>query len=439
MLFEPGGRICPFIGPEQVGMVRESAMDDNAVARRDAARENGTKATRVCHRLPAVHASQFTSVTIVMHVPQPAGWPAPAAYDFVAPATILFGSGRLSELGLVTARLGRTAWIVAGQRSLPQCGGKSGIESVLRGAGLEATWIAHAAGEPTVADVADALRGLPDRGETEPVVIAIGGGATIDLAKAIAALATNANPRAADVEQEVIDHLEGMGRGLSIRVAPLPLVAVPTTAGTGAEATRNAVISCPRRRFKKSMRSPLMVPRAAVVDPEVTVSCDRGVTAASGLDCVTQLIESFICRFRAPLPRALVLDALPRAIAGLGMAHGVAAALGVECGVPHGLACAVMLPVALRVNRTACRDDLAMLERVIDPGAASDAEYAADAFVGRIDALCDLAGTPRRLSDVGLDRERIGWLAENSGGASMRGNPVELTPHMLREILTRAW
>ena len=471
MLFEPGGRICPFIGPEQVGMVRESAMDDNAVARRDAARENGTKATRVCHRLPAVHASQFTSVTIVMHVPQPAGWPAPAAYDFVAPATILFGSGRLSELGLVTARLGRTAWIVAGQRSLPQCGGKSGIESVLRGAGLEATWIAHAAGEPTVADVADALRGLPARGETEPVVIAIGGGATIDLAKAIAALATNANPRAADVEQEVIDHLEGMGRGLSIRVAPLPLVAVPTTAGTGAEATRNAVISCPRRRFKKSMRSPLMVPRAAVVDPEVTVSCDRGVTAASGLDCVTQLIESFICRFRAPLPRALVLDALPRAIAalprvlsspadltartamshaalvsgmaltnsGLGMAHGVAAALGVECGVPHGLACAVMLPVALRVNRTACRDDLAMLERVIDPGAASDAEYAADAFVGRIDALCDLAGTPRRLSDVGLDRERIGWLAENSGGASMRGNPVELTPHMLREILTRAW
>ncbi|MCE9629872.1 MAG: iron-containing alcohol dehydrogenase [Planctomycetia bacterium] len=406
-----------------------------------------------------------------MSVSTPPEPTATAAYDFVAPSTILFGPGRLSELGTVSARLGGTAWIVAGRRSLARCGGRSVVESLLRDAGLEATWIATAGGEPTVTDVADALRGLPARGELGPVVIAIGGGATIDLAKAVAALATNADPGAADVEQEVINHLEGMGRGLSIRVAPLPVVAVPTTAGTGAEATRNAVISCPRRRFKKSMRSPLMVPRAALVDPALTVSCDRGVTAASGLDCVTQLIESFICRFRAPLPRALVLDALPRALAslprvlafpadldaraamshaalvsgmaltnsGLGMAHGVAAALGVECGTPHGLACALMLPVALRVNRPACRDDLALLERAVDSGASSSAEEAADAFIARIETLCDLAGTPRRLADVGLDRDRIGWLAENSGGASMRGNPVDLSPNALCEILARAW
>ncbi|NBT13628.1 MAG: iron-containing alcohol dehydrogenase, partial [Planctomycetia bacterium] len=172
-------------------------------------------------------------------------------------------------------------------------------------------------------------------------------------------------------------HLEGVGQR-TIGRWPLPVVAVPTTAGTGAEATRNAVIACPRRRFKKSMRSPLMVPRAAVIDAELGVDCDHATTAAAGLDAITQLIESFVCRFARPVPRALVLDALPRALAalpraladradvdaraalahaaflsgvalansGLGMAHGVAAALGIECGTPHGLACAVMLPTA---------------------------------------------------------------------------------------------
>lgn len=214
-----------------------------------------------------------------------------------------------------------------------------------------------------------------------------------------------------------------------------------------------------------------MVPRAAVVDPALTVTCGRGVTAASGLDCITQLIESFVCRFAAPLPRALVLDALPRAVAalprvlaapgdldaraamshaafvsgvaltnsGLGLAHGVAAALGIECGTPHGEACALMLPVALRVNRVACRDDLARLERSVDPGAAADADEAADAFLARIDALCDLAGTPRRLAEVGLARDRLGWLVENSSGASMRGNPVSLEPAGLRGVLEAAY
>jgi alcohol dehydrogenase class IV len=246
---------------------------------------------------------------------------------------------------------------------------------------------------------------------------------------------------------------------------------VPTTAGTGAEATRNAVISCPARRFKKSLRSPLMVPRAVVVDPDLTAGCDRATVAAAGLDCITQLIESFICRVRRPLPRALVLEALPRAVralprvladpsdgaarsamshgallsgvalsnSGLGMAHGVAAALGVECGTAHGLACGLLLPVALAVNAAVAAADYASLERAIDSAASAVDAIAAAAFVARIEALCGVAGLPRRLSDVGLRRERIGWLAENSGGASLRGNPVELDPATLVGILTRIW
>jgi len=219
------------------------------------------------------------------------------------------------------------------------------------------------------------------------------------------------------------------------------------------------------------MRSPLMVPVAAIVDPALTVSCDRPTTAASGLDCITQLVESFICRFRQPLPRALVREALPRALAalprvlanpadlaargdmshaalvsgmaltnsGLGMAHGVAAALGIECGTPHGVACGLMLPLAVATNRPACRDEFAILERAIDARAAADPDAAADAFVRRIDQLCSVAGIPRRLSEVGLDRGRLHWLAENSGGASMRGNPVSLDPAALFPILERAW
>jgi len=387
-----------------------------------------------------------------------------AQWEFAAPRRVLFGAGRSAEVGAVVATLGREAWLVVGGRSAAASGGLSIVEASLRTAGMPARVVATSAGEPTVADVAVALAALPEAGRDVAVIVAIGGGSTLDLAKAVAALATNAD--AADPETAVLDRLEGVGRGLPLVRPPLPVVAIPTTAGTGAEATRNAVISCPERRIKKSMRSPLMVPVAAIVDPALTVSCDRPTTAASGLDCITQLVESFICRFRQPLPRALVREALPRALAalprvlanpadlaargdmshaalvsgmaltnsGLGMAHGVAAALGVECGTPHGVACALMLPVALRVNRTVAAADLAALERLVDPAAVDD-HSAADAFVARIEAVCAAAGTPRRLRDVGLRADRIGWLAAHSGGASMRGNPVTLDEATLRSVL----
>jgi alcohol dehydrogenase class IV len=394
----------------------------------------------------------------------------------MAPAGILFGPGRVAEVGGIAARLGTEVWIVSGGRSGAASGGVAAIERSAADVGLPCRQVASAAGEPTVRQVAAALAALPSPAGRSPVVVAVGGGSTIDLAKALAALVTNAADAVAfgsvdRLETAVLDRLEGVGRGLPIEVPPLPVVAVPTTAGTGAEATRNAVISCPRRRLKKSMRSPLMVPRAAVVDPLLSLSCDRGTTAASGLDCITQLIESFICRVRRPLPRALVLEALPRAVAalprvledphdlqaraamshaallsgmalanaGLGMAHGVAAALGVECGTPHGQACAMLLPVALRANAEVARSDLATLERAVDPSASPVDAVAAAALVARVEALCRHAGTPRRLRETGLPRERLGWLAEHSGGSSMRGNPRSLEATELVQLLEAAW
>jgi alcohol dehydrogenase len=394
-------------------------------------------------------------------------------YDLALPPIVRFGVGRVAEIGAVVGLLGHRAWLVGGRRSLLDSPARPGLEASLDVAGIEHRVIATTDGEPTVVQVATALAGVPSESHAGTVVVAVGGGAAIDLAKAVAALATNcdlARATAHDLEAVVTDHLEGVGTR-SITRWPLPVVAIPTTAGTGAEATRNSVISCPRRRFKKSMRSPLMVPRAVIIDPALGAGCERATTAAAGLDAITQLIESFICRFARPVPRALVLDALPRALgalprlladptdlearvamshaafvsgvaltnSGLGMAHGVAAALGIECGTPHGVACALMLPVAMRVNATVAERDLATLERAVDPEAVGDDGTCAAAFVGRIERLCREAGVPERLAELGLARDRISWLADNSGGASMRGNPVELDPARLRPILDAVW
>lgn len=404
------------------------------------------------------------------------------AYEFAAPPLIRFGAGASGATGTIAAAWGPRAWIVGGGRSLAASGAGDRVRGSLTAAGIEQRLVASSLGEPTVDQVAAALAAVADVPREGVVVVAVGGGATIDLAKAIAALATNvpssvAAAGGASLDAAIVDHLEGVGRGLALCHWPLPVIAIPTTAGTGAEATRNAVIACPRRRFKKSLRSPMLVPRAAVVDPDLTASCPRDTVAASGLDCITQLIEAFVCRFAKPLPRCLVLEALPRAMAalprlleadtaaadddatsgraadraamshaallsglalansGLGLAHGVAAALGAAHGTPHGVACAVMLPVAVRVNRPAAAADFAALERAIDPTAARDDDAAADAFVDRVERLCQAAGVPLRLAELGVTADDLGRLAEHSGGASMRGNPVQLTPAELRAAL----
>jgi len=387
-------------------------------------------------------------------------------YELTVPPQVRFGPGRIAEVGEIAAGLGRRVWLVTGGESFARSGGREPLLAGIAAAGLSAEQVAGSAGEPTIAHVATALAGLPPDREGV-VVVAVGGGATIDLAKALAALATNVGPCGpGEAEAAVTDRLEGIGRGLPITIAPLPVVAVPTTAGTGAEATRNAVISCPRRRVKKSLRSPLMVPRAAIIDPDLVRSCSRATLTAAGLDCLTQLIESFISRRRWPLPQALVLEAFPRAFrafprlladpddaeargalahaafisgvalgnSGLGLAHGVAAALGSECGTPHGLACAVMLPVALRVNREVATAELARLEATL--GATESPPAAAAArLIERVDELCELAEIPARLSKLGLRRDRLVWLAEHSGGNSMRGNPLQLTAEQLHATL----
>ena len=387
----------------------------------------------------------------------------PITYDFVAPQRIVFGWGRRREVGGLARSLGRRAFVICGAPVLTEGGILGQITEALRAEGVEAVFLETIVHEPEVEDV-DRVAGVVRTAglRSGDFILAIGGGSAIDLGKAVAAMATN------DESPTVKDYLEGVGRGLVLVKDPLPVLAMPTTAGTGAEATRNAVISSYDPAFKKSLRSERILPRIALVDPELTVTVPPATTAASGMDAITQLIESFISRKAQPIPQALAMDGLKKAIpaiaeavasgssqparekmahaamlsgiclanSGLGMAHGVAAALGVYCRVAHGVACALMLPVALRVNREARQAELARLAHLLfGKGPSTTPEEAVEFLIQEISSLCDRVGVPRRLSQLGVTKEQIPEIVKSSRGSSMAGNPRDLSDAELTAIL----
>ncbi len=384
-------------------------------------------------------------------------------YEFVSPRQIVFGWGRRCELPRLAPCLGRRAFIVCGSRTLESAGLIDEIGGLLASGGVASVRLQTLTHEPGVDDVDRTSAELRRAGATQgDFLLGIGGGAAIDLAKAAAAMATNTQ------SPTIQDYLEGVGKGLQIVADPLPVLAMPTTAGTGCEVTRNAVISCYDPVFKKSIRDERIVPRIALVDPELTVSAPPAVTAASGMDAITQLFESYISRKAQPIPQALAVHGLSLALpaiveavrdgrcrpareamahaamlsgiclanSGLGMAHGVAPALGVHCGVSHGTACALMLPVALRTNRQVCLQELAHLARTLGTdGATGTPEQAVDALVALVESICNEVGVPRRLGDLGITADKIPALVAGSRGSSMSGNPKEVSDEELTKLL----
>ena len=227
----------------------------------------------------------------------------PLRYDFVSPQQIVFGWGRRRELAQLASRLGRRAFVVCGSRTLESAGLLGEIGELLASGGVEAIRLETLTHEPEVDDVDRTSAELRKAGAAQgDFVLAVGGGAAIDLAKAVAAMATNTE------SPTIKDYLEGVGKGFKLVADPLPVLAMPTTAGTGCEATKNAVISCYDPAFKKSIRDERIVPRIALIDPELTVSAPPSVTAASGMDAITQLFESYISRKAQPIPRALAAE-----------------------------------------------------------------------------------------------------------------------------------
>ena len=392
-------------------------------------------------------------------------------YEISVPGRVVFGWNRRVELGGLACSLGRRALVICGSRTLARGAQWEPLMKSLTDAGLEIEILTAPPREPIVDDVDQIVADLRNRrAGADDVIIGIGGGSAIDLAKAAAALAPQ------QAEAGVKDYLEGVGRGLKLIVAPLPLIAIPTTAGTGSEATKNAVISSFDPQFKKSLRSEGMVPRIVLIDPELSVSLPPATTAATGMDALTQLLESYVSRratdftrhvctsgLRLMLPHLLtafrdgasrparealsqgaLLSGVALANSGLGMAHGVAAALGVHCRMPHGLACAVMLPAAVRANRRdpAIEQQLARAATELLAHETDAEEFASlragakvDLLETRIDRLLDELRISRRLSAHGVVASQIPALVRDSRGNSMNGNPRTIADDELTRIL----
>jgi alcohol dehydrogenase class IV len=300
------------------------------------------------------------------------------------------------------------------------------------------------------------------------VVAAIGGGSVIDTGKAAAMLLGNGG--------DPLDYLEIVGAGRAITCPSAPCVAVPTTAGTGAEVTANAVLASPEHQVKASLRAAAMLPRAALVDPLLTVSCPPQVTAASGMDALTQCLEPFVSPQASPLSDAVAREGIRRAAAGLrrayadgsdlaaraemavasvaggmalanaklGAVHGLAGVLGGTVAVPHGVACAALLAPVIEANVAALRaagpPDHPALARYAEAAALLTGDPTATiedgvAWVRRTLALLAIPG----LSTFRLLPEQAGGIAAQAlRSSSMRGNPVALTEADLRAILARA-
>jgi alcohol dehydrogenase class IV len=384
-------------------------------------------------------------------------------YRLSLPRQVIHGWGCRDQLGPLVVQESRRAWLASGSRTLDRTGVIDQLAASLGTAGVAVERLPTISREPLIEDV-DALAAIVRHAspESTDAVIGIGGGAALDLAKAVAAMAAQTE------SASVREYLEGIGTGRTLAARPLTIVALPTTGGTGSEATRNAVITSLDPPVKKSLRHDWLMPSLVLIDPELSESLPPATTAHTGLDALTQLIESFLSRransftdalcreglrnlptmlvravangsdreARSTMSHAAFLSGAALANSGLGLAHGVAAALGVCSNIPHGLACAVMLPAALRFNREVRESRIAEIGRLIDPQAPHlpDNEQA-DLAINTVSQLCHQLGVPRRLSQLNVDASQLDALTVASRGNSLSGNPRDVNDRELREVL----
>jgi alcohol dehydrogenase class IV len=384
-----------------------------------------------------------------------------AGFEFATAGRIVAGAGRAAELPGVLAGLGSRVLVCTGANPARH-------ESLLEALELPAV-VLTVAGEPTADLARTAAAAAREHGAD--VVAAIGGGSVIDLGKAVAMLLAN--------DGDPLDYLEVVGSGQKITRPAVPCVAVPTTAGTGAEVTANAVLAVPEHRVKASLRSPLMIPRVALVDPELTVSCPPPVTAASGLDALTQCLEPFVSVRATPLTDGLAREGLRRAAAGLraahadggdlaartdmamcalmggmalanaklGAVHGLAGVIGGTADVPHGLACAALLAPVIEANvrtlRSAVSDsgfNRAALDRYAEAACLLTGKPGASVEDGLawIGETCGRLGVPG-LAAFGLSPGQAGDIAATAmTSSSMQGNPVPLSRDELKAVVLQA-
>jgi len=381
-------------------------------------------------------------------------------FAFATATEIAFGSGARTIVGGRARIAGSRVLVVTGRSVQPS----AEVLASLHASGLPLVrWPVD--GEPTVAAARAAVEA--GRQHRADVVVACGGGSAIDLGKAVAALLANPG--------DPLDYLEVVGRGQALTERSVPFIAVPTTAGTGAEVTRHAVLSVSEERQKVSLRSPLMLPVLAVVDPELTLALPPALTASTGMDALTQLIEPYVSVKANPLTDAICLEGLPRvaralrrafadgqdleartdmalgslfgglalANAALGAVHGFAAPIGGRFPAPHGAVCAALLPSVMRANVHALQargGDTDRLDRYIRIARllTEDPQATASDGVAWVERLRDDLKIPS-LGAYGVGRVDVDDLVSAATQASsMRGNPIVLDPTELREVLLAA-
>ena len=381
-------------------------------------------------------------------------------FEFATSNRIIFGGGTLREIDLLTRGLGRHALVVTGRDSARA----QPLHVRLRAAGI-ATTVKSIAHEPITDEIVQAVADA--RAAQCDFVIGFGGGAALDSAKAIAALLTN--------QGELRDYLEVIGSAQPLPYPAAPCIAIPTTAGTGSEVTRNAVLASPAHRVKVSLRSPHLLPRVALVDPELTHTLPPSVTASTGLDALTQLIEPYVSSRSNPLTDALCVDGIRRAArslrravdhgrdasaredmalaslfgglalanAGLGAVHGFAGPIGGMFPAPHGAVCAALLPPVMEANLAALRT------RAAQPIALQRYDEVARLLTGNMHATAtdgvkwvrDLVNALQipPLRAHGMTRDDVPAVVEAAQNASsMKANPILLTPAELHSILAAA-
>ncbi|MEW5868299.1 MAG: iron-containing alcohol dehydrogenase [Chloroflexota bacterium] len=383
-----------------------------------------------------------------------------ASFEFATASQILFGAGWLSRIGPLAAQAGQRVLVVNGRGA-----GMAGeLFDILAQAGVQALEF-EVPGEPTVELVQQGVDYA--RQERADLVIGFGGGSALDVGKAVAILLTNPG--------EVLDYLEVVGKGRALVPPPLPCFAVPTTAGTGAEVTRNAVLGVPEQQVKVSLRSAHMLPRLALIDPQLTYSLPPEVTASTGLDALTQLVEPYFSNRAMPLTDAICREGMPRAAgalrrvyengqdaaareqmclaslfgglalanARLGVVHGFAGVLGGLLQAPHGVICAGLLPFVLEANLRALQarqPDSPALARFDEVARllTGNATATASQGIAWVQDLCQALQVPP-LAAYGLRREHFPQVIEKSARASsMQGNPIVLSEAELGVILEQA-
>ena len=378
-------------------------------------------------------------------------------FAFATAQEIVFGRGAARDAAARIGELGQSVLVVHGATTA-----RAGwLVQDLELQGLRVATFSCPK-EPDVALIEEGL--ATARAADAAAVVSLGGGAVIDTGKAIAALALAGRP--------VIDHLEVVGRGLPLEAPPLPFVALPTTAGTGAEVTRNAVVGVPEAGRKVSLRDQSMLPRLAIVDPALTDGLPKPVTLASGLDAVTQVIEPYVSRKANRLTDALCRDAIPLGLAalvrlmeaddpdarddlawtslcgglalanaGLGAVHGLAGVIGGRVpGAAHGAICGTLLPHVLAANAAAADPGGNAARRITEvrgwiAGTLGGSEAAAPQTLASWSRQSGLPG----LSALGLQPDQEQNVAAAAGASSsMKGNPVELPAKTLARVLERA-